>query len=156
MEGIPLRDIHLPGAVSWWPLAPGWVLLVLLAGVVAGLAWIAWRKGGIRRRALADLATIETAFARHGDDRALVRDVSTLLRRVCLTYRPRTAVASVTGKAWRDVLRSLGGPKHALPDKIAWQIVHAPYNPKEPVEADALLDHTRRFLAALPAHGRAA
>ncbi len=21
---LPLRDLHLPDAVGWWPLAPGW------------------------------------------------------------------------------------------------------------------------------------
>ncbi|HVS24646.1 MAG TPA: DUF4381 family protein, partial [Gammaproteobacteria bacterium] len=21
---LPLRDIHLPGLISWWPPAPGW------------------------------------------------------------------------------------------------------------------------------------
>lgn len=156
MDAIPLRDIHLPGAVSWWPPAPGWIVLILLAGVLAGLAWVLWRRGGVRRRALIDLASIEADFARHGDDRALVRDVSTLLRRVCLTYHPRTSVASVTGKAWRDILHSVAGSKHALPDKIAWQVVHAPYDPNEPVEPEALLTHTRRFLSALPAQRTAA
>ena len=32
-----LRDIHLPEAVSWWPLAPGWWVLGAL--LVAGLAY---------------------------------------------------------------------------------------------------------------------
>lgn len=37
---LPLRDIHLPEAVSWWPPAIGWWLLALLmAGVVFYALW---------------------------------------------------------------------------------------------------------------------
>ena len=35
-----LRDIHLPAAVSAWPLAPGWWMLILLA--IASLSYLAW------------------------------------------------------------------------------------------------------------------
>ena len=27
-QQIPLRDLHLPDAISWWPLAPGWWLAI--------------------------------------------------------------------------------------------------------------------------------
>ena len=40
-----LRDIALPAAVSWWPLAPGWWLLlglVLLFALALPL-WLWWR-----------------------------------------------------------------------------------------------------------------
>ena len=30
-QQIPLRDLHLPEAISWWPLAPGWWLLIAFA-----------------------------------------------------------------------------------------------------------------------------
>ncbi|MFL3645674.1 MAG: DUF4381 domain-containing protein [Cellvibrionales bacterium] len=36
-----LRDIHLPEAISIWPLAPGW--FVVIAGCLAVIAWLAWR-----------------------------------------------------------------------------------------------------------------
>ncbi|MEM6639592.1 MAG: DUF4381 domain-containing protein [Pseudomonadota bacterium] len=150
MNDLPLRDIHLPGAVSFWPMAPGWWLLIIWAGVAAGLAVVYWYRRGMRRRALRAFDDIERAYAMHGNARRLVTDVSTLLRRICLTYHPRTRVASVTGKAWRNVLRGLTGADRALPDRIAWQIVHAPYNPAETVDADALIAHTRRYLKALP------
>ncbi|MGH8222486.1 MAG: DUF4381 family protein, partial [Woeseiaceae bacterium] len=37
-QQIPLRDLHLPEAVGWWPPAPGWWLLIALA--VAALLWL--------------------------------------------------------------------------------------------------------------------
>ena len=27
---LPLRDLHLPEPVGWWPPAPGWWILLLL------------------------------------------------------------------------------------------------------------------------------
>ena len=32
---IPLRDLHLPEGIGWWPLAPGWwvvIALVMIGG----------------------------------------------------------------------------------------------------------------------------
>ena len=44
-QGDPLaelRDIHLPEAVSLWPLAPGWWLLLALIAAVLGLSIAVW------------------------------------------------------------------------------------------------------------------
>jgi len=27
---LPLKDIHLPDAITWWPLAIGWWLLIVM------------------------------------------------------------------------------------------------------------------------------
>jgi len=40
-----LRDIHLPEAVSWWPLAPGWwLLMVLTCLLLVGLLICLYRR----------------------------------------------------------------------------------------------------------------
>lgn len=150
MESLALRDIHLPAEVPFWPLAPGWWLLMVALAIAAFFLLRWWRRGTTQRYSLDQLDAIEQRFASDGDARQLVSEISTLLRRVCLTYLPRERVASLTGKAWRDALVSLSGPRGALPDKVAWQIVHGPYNPSEPIEPKALLGHTRRWLRALP------
>ena len=35
MNELPLRDIHLPDAVSWWPPAIGWWLLAIIIVALA-------------------------------------------------------------------------------------------------------------------------
>ncbi len=51
-----LHDIHLPTAISWWPLAPGWYLLILSSlTLIAVLYYVTqrrYRHGLAKRQAL--------------------------------------------------------------------------------------------------------
>ena len=64
-QDIPLRDIHMPNLISWWPLASGWWVLL---GVVVATVTIAgaigwWRKRHrVRRAALREFSDIEKNF----------------------------------------------------------------------------------------------
>ena len=40
-EHIPLRDLHLPDMIGWWPVAP--VVLLLFSLLLFGLGFILWR-----------------------------------------------------------------------------------------------------------------
>lgn len=150
MDELPLRDIHLPGPVSWWPPAPGWWLLVGLVLGALAFALIYRLRLRVRRAALRTLGDIERAYDGHGDPHRLVADVSTLLRRVVLTYRPRETVASVTGSAWREHLMSVSTARDAFTAPVTEQILRGPYDPTQPIEAHALMVQTRRWLKALP------
>ena len=47
-EQIPLRDLHLPEAIGWWPLAPGWWILIAIALVGLGfLIIVFWSPDGL-------------------------------------------------------------------------------------------------------------
>ena len=49
---IPLRDLHLPEVVGWWPLAPGWWVLLAMLVIACGFLVRAWL-GGIGVAAVA-------------------------------------------------------------------------------------------------------
>jgi hypothetical protein len=103
-EQIPLRDLHLPDPVGWWPLAPGWWVLIVLA--VAGLCYllyrlfVRWRGNRARRIALAELSRVYRDYQQGADALTLAKDVSELLRRSMLAYAPRSEVAGLTGESW--------------------------------------------------------
>lgn len=103
-EDIPLRGLHLPDAVGWWPPAPGWWVLLALLAVAAFLlvrAGMEYRaRSAARRRALRQLEESRSAYAYHGDPVVLGAEVSELLRRAMLAYAPRAEVAGLTGDAW--------------------------------------------------------
>ena len=101
---IPIRDLHLPDPIGWWPLAPGWWLLIAL--LVAGLAWLVagwvrrYRRAAARRFALRSLKKIEARYDGGENVIGLCREVSELVRRAMLAYAPREDVAGLTGDAW--------------------------------------------------------
>ncbi len=103
-DALPLRDLHLPDPVGWWPLAPGWWAMLVLGA--AGLAWLAWRWyrawkfEAPRRHALRELARIEAEYLANHDAVVLGKALSELLRRGMLAYAPRAEVAGLTGDAW--------------------------------------------------------
>lgn len=105
---IPLRGLHLPEAIGWWPLAPGWwiIIAVIVAGLVLLTRYVARRRdrSAARRHAIRELERSTTAFAEHGDPARLGAEVSEILRRTMLAYAPRSEVAGLTGDAWLEWL----------------------------------------------------
>jgi hypothetical protein len=113
-EQIPLRDLHLPEAIGWWPLAPGWWLLIALA--VFGLLYLLhrayrqWRSNRPRRVALRELKKLRSEYQHGMDAISLSKQLSQLLRRAMLAYATRDAVAGLTGQSWLEWLdRGLEG-----------------------------------------------
>lgn len=140
-EQIPLRDLHLPADIGWWPLAPGWwLLLALLVALLAVAAWRAfqrWRADRARRVALAQLALLKRDFEDKGDVVGLARDLSELLRRGLLAYAPRQSIAGLTGDDWlRWLDRGLEQPLFTA--GAGRGIVSLPY--QAPDRADAAAD----------------
>ncbi len=107
-DQLPLRDLHLPEPISWWPLAPGWWLVIAL--VLFALGWLlsqAWRKYQFhapRRYAIRELATLESEYLEHRNPVTLGQKLSELLRRAMMAYAPRHEVAGLTGEAWLEWL----------------------------------------------------
>ncbi len=101
---LPLRDLHLPDPVGWWPLAPGWWILIALT--LLGIGWMLlrayrrWQFNAPRRYAIRTLAAVEAEYLSHRDIVRLGQQVSELLRRGMLAYAPRDEVAGLTGENW--------------------------------------------------------
>ena len=151
---LPLRDLHLPDPVNWWPLAPGWWVIAVLA--LIGLGWLlryAWRVrqfNSPRRYAVRTLAAVEAEYLSHRNPVRLGQQLSELLRRGMLAYAPRHEVAGLTGEAWlRWLDKGLSVPYfHTEGGKSLLQL---PYrNPKgdfSDVDINALLAAVKMRLA---------
>ena len=107
---LPLRDLHLPDPIGWWPLAPGWWFVLLSVACLLGyLAWRAyrrWQHNAPRRFALRELALYEAEDLEHRDPVKLGKQLSELLRPGMLAYAPRGEIAGLTGESWLQWLDS--------------------------------------------------
>lgn len=103
-ELAQLRDIHLPDAIGWWPLAPGWYVLTIVSMVVlitvVFLLHRYYAKGRVRRQALCLLSTFRQQYQRDANSQLSASRISELLKRVALVYFPRARVASLQGESW--------------------------------------------------------
>ena len=102
---IPIRDLHLPAAVDWWPLAPGWwgvlAIVLILLFLLLRLAMRRYAASGARRVALKQVERARAEFAADQDVVKLATRLSELLRRTMLAYAPRQDVAGLTGADWQ-------------------------------------------------------
>ena len=130
-----LRDIAELPPVPWWPLAPGWyVLLAILAigsGIFAFRALRQWRANAYRRAALSELG--------NAPDLAAVADI---LKRTALATHPRSEVASLTGEAWLAWL-STHGP--AFPGDARTALLSVYQHPDTPAPPD-LVQATQNWI----------
>lgn len=99
-----LRDIHLPQPISWWPLAPGWyVLMIIVLFLVVVIAYFIQQRrlnAMPKKQALELLKIYKQQYEKEKNTQITSAGISELLRRVALVYFPREAVASLHGDAW--------------------------------------------------------
>ncbi|MEX0976961.1 MAG: DUF4381 domain-containing protein [Woeseia sp.] len=160
-EQIPLRDLHLPEAIDWWPPAPGWWLLAALLMLALGYrlfrAWQAWQRNAARRAALAELPRVQQAWQAERNVTSLGTRLSELLRRAMIAYVPRHEVAGLTGGRWLEWLdRGLDDrPFSAGPGRVIADLPYRhPAATADDLDVDRLLDAVRRRLTTpVPEYG---
>lgn len=150
-DALPLRDIHLPDPASWWPPAPGWWLLLALAGIAALIVWHRRRtraRRDLRRLAFLELERIENRFVQRNNERQALEELSVLLRRIAIARYPRTQVAALTGARWLKFLDGVTGDDR-FSNGAGRALADAPYNPAAvPDNVPDLIDLCRRWLEA--------
>lgn len=139
----------MPPEISWWPLAPGWYLLI--AATLLCLGWFGWRswrryrRNAYRRAALAELDVIATRVTTQSTDSSIATALGGLLRRTALAVVPREAVAARRGVAWHVFLNErLPAAQHR-----SWDWIERAYRPGRPIgeqEADQWMESTRAWI----------
>jgi len=130
---IPLRDIHLPGAVGWWPLAVGWWILAAVIVVAAAAFALRYRQRFRERAALRALKRVLDSLEQGQEPVRCLQQISMVIRRFAMSMsHGDVPVAGLTGERWLQYLDSRWqqdafsrGPGRALLD--------GPYLPPERV-----------------------
>lgn len=102
-EALDLRDIHLPDPVSWWPIAPGWWLVIVSLLLIVLVFFVIKKIRDSRRlrtEIRSELETIKQQFKKTQNKSQLAKSLSILLRRASISYYPKTNIAGLIGDDW--------------------------------------------------------
>ena len=149
---LPLKDIHLPDAVAWWPPAPGWWLAALILVLATIGAWWWFRTTASRRRmsrlrktARAEFDRLEAAYRKNNDPGRSMQELSMLLRRIAMTFGTRNRVAGLSGDRWAGWLRVTD--VRCEFDAASLQLLaDGPYRRAHGDEIEAVIHRSRRWL----------
>jgi len=143
-----LHDIHAAASPSWWPPAPGWWVLAVLAMVLIAVTvrllsrLLTERKR--RRNWLQALAAVDSEFDPRLNAREYLSSLNRLFRAVALKAFPDTSCASLQGDDWVQFIRAL------LPESSDTQSISAlargPYEPGPEFDAPALLEQAKTWV----------
>lgn len=143
-----LHDIKMPEPVDWWPLAPGWYLLILLCiGAICILSYYLIKHysfGRAKREALNLLAQYQKDFNADNDTFVAVIKISKLLKRVALAYFPRRDVAGLYGIAWIMFLNNTSSQLDF--NTVAQELLEHPYHQKPAQSITLLFTLTRKWI----------
>lgn len=140
---LPLRDIHLPDPISWWPPAVGWwILSGLLILLVFSVRWLFRyrhkKKYSSGNQAKLKLREIRIAYSEKEDISYLVREISSLMRRLSISLFPREETAGLVGNDWLSFLDRVMQDR-PFSEGIGRILSEGPYRPQTEVEGEALL-----------------
>lgn len=136
-QTLNLRDIHLPEAISWWPLAPGWWLLaaaLLLTLVFIFIARKIYLGRQLRRDITAELEAIKQQYQQTQNKSQLAKSLSILIRRASITFYPSKNIAGLTGEDWLLLLDQTNANSAAgisFESDTGRILLTAPYQPED-------------------------
>ncbi|MEA5123024.1 DUF4381 domain-containing protein [Xanthomonas floridensis] len=99
-QSLSLRDVHLPPSPGWWPLAPGWWLVIAVVALVVAGAWFWWWRR--RRQQRRWLAAFDAELQRAATPAQRLAALSALLRRAARTVDANAD--RLQGEAWLQFL----------------------------------------------------
>lgn len=140
---LPLRDVQVPPAPSWWPPAPGYLMIggvVLLLLAVAAFFW--WQR---RRRRQRWLQLFDQELASTADAAAELAAIAGLLRRAARLAQPGSE--SLRDDAWWQRV----DPQGTLPEARRSLLAEGAYRPRVDVNEVAAVRRwaRERYLAML-------
>jgi cbb3-type cytochrome oxidase subunit 3 len=134
-----LKDIHLPDAISDWPLAFGWwtlLILTILSLCVIVYFWRRYRVNNANKKAALQLLRLKyQRFKADSDSQAFLRHSNQILKRYCLQQYP--AAVSLSGLAWTDFL-ILHSAKTAFSKELTYAMSEGLYQQNCKYDADEL------------------
>ena len=162
-----LADIHLPEVISFWPIAPGWwILLVLFILSILLIIFFKKMRAGktsrtgkkLKSQAMRELMMIHEAYKTQGTPQEAVKQLSIFLRRYALSLYQRDNVASLTDTEWLNFLDQMPEQQsHSRPfsQKFSELLTTVPYQPAhKPIDTQLLSELFKISKVLVESHTR--
>lgn len=144
-----LRDAHAPEIITWWPLAIGWWILLLIgiALLVSSIRWGVrrYRKNAWKRAALSELKRLQQASEASPEEQHL-GPLIRLVKRCVSTHQNDRSILSEGPGQWRQTLEETF-PSLASDDIN--MLVDAHYQPNVPNPTAVLYRKIERSIKEL-------
>jgi hypothetical protein len=141
-----MKDVRLPEAVSWWPLALGWWILatLILIGLttVIYLLWRRYQHNRYRHLAILELNAYYQQWESESNGELYLRSANSLLKRVIRLFSPNS-VAQFSDE-WIDTLDDYG--RTELSTEARYALAHQCYQAHVDVDIDSLHSELRYWL----------
>lgn len=143
-----LRDIHAPEAISYWPLAPGWwILLGVSLLLLAAMVW--WlkqpKKPKYKKLANEELKNIMANYEIQHNSHKTATAVAALIRKLLIATDGRESVASLINDEWLVYLDKRSG-SHLFTQGGGRILISAIYQKPVNVDVDGLFVATKLLL----------
>ena len=128
-HALQLKDIHLPDSPGFWPLAPGWwILLLVLLVLIVWLTLMLIRKTKQRKhqKSIFNQYMILEKELLDKPNNESIATINTFLRQLAVNKYPRSDIASLTGMQWLEFLDKTGKTKD-FSKGVGHILVDAPY-----------------------------
>lgn len=147
-----LRDIHLPDAISWWPPAIGWwIVLALITAAFILIPKLYRRMTYTPLKKVADIRFQElvSEHTETNDDSVFVIKTSQFLRQTAMSYCGREDIAQLTGEKWIQALNDITEQEH-FTDDLKQSLITAPYQKDISIDTEQLIRTVQNWLSCLP------
>jgi hypothetical protein len=152
-ELTQLKDIHLPPAISHWPLAPGWiVLLIVMVSALAYLGYV-WYQRRLSKASVKFALLALQKLKAAPEDVNIAAEISTLIRRTALHYFQREDIAGLTGTDWLTFLNNSINTNE-FTTATGRLLIDAPYRNNQNSDLVPLFSLTQTWLLALAKYHR--
>lgn len=101
-----LKDVHSPEAITWWPVAFGWWVLLLLSlatiSVCVFFLWRRYQQNRYRKIAILELNRMHKRWLESSNDQAYIASANVLLKRIIRILEP--SALNQSSDTWVDTL----------------------------------------------------
>ncbi len=151
MSVLPLRDIKLPAEPGFWPLAPGWWVVIVLAALfllILAVKWFRYAKKKRRWQQINEqLDQIAYDYKTDQDSQKLLTTISTFLRRFVKYQLGQDQATSLAGGNWITYLNHFQGTCSF--DAFEKALTEGVFKEDYEYDSDELIQTTRLFIKQL-------